>query len=379
MTRIVQCANFVTPTSGGLRTALVQLAQGYAAAGHQVVQVLPGPHDGVTDAPWGKVVSLRAPLVPSTGYRVLPRARQVADVLEGLEPDRLEVHDRTTLRGLGGWAARRGVPSLVVSHERLDRLLRQWLSPRLPLDALADRSNSALAASYDTVVCTTAWAAEEFRRLRVPHLRTVPLGVDLEHFHPLAGDSGLRRAHAGDDEVLVLLASRLSREKRPALALDTVTELVRRGHRVRLLVAGDGPLRAHLEQRAHGLPVSFLGFVRDRDRMAALLASADVVLAPGPVETFGLAALEALASGTPVVANALSALREVLGPDTGAGEAVGGTPRCFADAVERVLHQPSRARTARGRAEQFPWASTVAGFLAVHRLGLSSLSGDAAA
>ena len=92
------------------------------------------------------------------------------------------------------------------------------------------------------------------------------------------------------DEVLVLLASRLSREKRPALALDTVAELVRRGHRVRLLVAGDGPLRAHLEQRAHGLPVSFLGFVRDRDRMAALLASADVVLAPGPVETFGLAA-----------------------------------------------------------------------------------------
>ena len=69
----------------------------------------------------------------------------------------------------------------------------------------------------------------------------------------------------------------------------------------------------------------------------------------------------------------------MLGQDPGAGEAVGGTPRCFADAVERVLHQPSRARTARGRAEQFPWASTVAGFLAVHRLGLSSLSGDAAA
>ena len=379
MTRIVQCANFVTPTSGGLRTALVQLAQGYAAAGHEVLQVLPGPHDAVTDVPWGKVVSLRAPLVPSTGYRVLPRARQVADVLEGLAPDRLEVHDRTTLRSLGGWAARRGVPSLVVSHERLDRLLRQWLSPRLPLDVLADRSNSALAASYDTVVCTTAWAAEEFRRLGVPHLTTVPLGVDLEHFHPLAADPALRRTYAADDEVLVLLASRLSREKRPELALDTVAELARRGHRVRLVVAGDGPMRTHLEQHASALPVAFLGFVRDRDRMAALLACADVVLAPGPVETFGLAALEALASGTPVVANALSALREVLGQDAGAGEAVGGTPRCFADAVERVLHQPSRARTARRRAEQFPWAATVAGFLDVHRLGSAALTGGAAA
>lgn len=379
MTRIVQCANFVTPTSGGLRTALVQLAQGYAAAGHEVVQVLPGPHDAVTPTPWGRVVSLRAPLLPGTGYRVLPRARQVADVLDGLAPDRLEVHDRTTLRGLGRWAATRGVPSLVVSHERLDRLLGQWLSPRLPLDRMADRSNLALAGCYDRVVCTTAWAAEEFRRLHVQHLELVALGVDLERFHPLAGDRALRRTYAADDEVLVLLASRLSREKRPELAVDTAAELLRRGHRVRLVVAGDGPMRTSLEQRAQGLPVTFLGFVRDRDRMAGLLATADLVLAPGPIETFGLAALEALASGTPVVANALSALREVLGQDPGAGEAVGGTARCFADAVERVLHQQGRARTARRRAEQFPWAATVAGFLAVHRLQLPSLTGGAVA
>lgn len=368
MTRIVQCANFVTPTSGGLRTALVQLAEGYAAAGHEVVQVLPGPHDAVTQTPWGRVVSLRAPLVPSTGYRLLPRARQVSDVLESLEPDRLEVHDRTTLRGLGGWAATRGVPSLVVSHERLDRLLGQWLPPRLPLERMADRSNASLAACYDAVVCTTDWAAEEFRRLRVRNLVQVPLGVDLAHFHPLAADTALRRAYAADDEVLLLLASRLSREKRPELAIDTAVELLRRGHRLHLVVAGDGPMRAALEQRAAGLPVTFLGFVRDRDRMASLLATADLVLAPGPIETFGLAALESLASGTPVVANALSALREVLGPDSGAGEAVGGTPRCFADAVERVLHQPTRARSARCRAERFPWSATVAGFLAVHRL-----------
>lgn len=371
MTRIVQAANFVTPSSGGLRTALAQLAQGYADAGHEVVQVLPGPHDNVTETAFGRVVSVRAPLVPGTGYRMVLRARQVADILELLAPDRLEVHDRTTLRSLGDWAARSGVPALVVSHERLDRLLRQWLSPRLPLDRLADRSNAALAASYDRVVCTTAWAAQEFERLQVPHLVRVPLGVDLERFHPLAHDLLLRRAYAQDDEVLLLLASRLSREKRPELAVDTVAELVRRGHRVRLVVAGDGPLRSALEQRANGLPVTFVGFVGDRDRMAGLLASCDVVLAPGPVETFGLAALEALAAGTPVVANALSALREVLGE---AGEAVGGTPRCFADAIEKILHDPvrKRAQAARRRAEQFPWSATVQGFLQTHRLGLQT-------
>lgn len=364
MTLLVQTANFVTPTSGGLRTALDALATGYAAAGHDVVQVLPGPRAETVDTTWGRQITVRAPEVPGTGYRLVLRAQQVADVLEGLRPDRLEVHDRTTLRSLGGWAAGRGVPSLVVSHERLDRLLTQWLSPRLPCQRLADRSNAALAAHFDAVVCTTAWAAQEFQRLGVGRLVRVPLGVDLERFSPQdptsLGDPRTR-------ELVLLLASRLSKEKRPELAIDTVAELVRRGRRVRLVVAGDGPMRHALEQRALGLPVSFLGFVRDRAEMARLLGSSDVVLAPGPIETFGLAALESLSCGTPVVANALSALREVLGPS---GEAVGGTPRSFADAVERVVSRPAdeRRRAARARAEQFPWSATVRGFLDTHGL-----------
>src|SRR3712207_7820352 len=52
----------------------------------------------------------------------------------------------------------------------------------------------------------------------------------------------------------------------------------------------------------------FAGHIADRSAVAALLASADVVVAPGPVETFGLAALEALACGTPVVVDQASAL-----------------------------------------------------------------------
>ena len=59
---------------------------------------------------------------------------------------------------------------------------------------------------------------------------------------------------------------------------------------------------------AKDVPVTFLGFVTDRELFAQLLATADAVVAPGPIETFGLAALEALASGTPAVVNAASAL-----------------------------------------------------------------------
>lgn len=374
MTRIVQVANFVTPSSGGLRTALRHLAEGYASAGHEVVQVVPGPRDRTEQTPWGHRVELRAPEVPGTGYRLHVEPARVQRTLAALEPDRLEVHDRTTLRSLGLWAQRRGVPSVVVSHERLDRWLRQWLPARLPLDRMADRSNSALAGRFDNVVCTTDWAAAEFTRLGVT-VRRVPLGVDLDGFTP---DRTARPWLAGEREVLLVTASRLSAEKRPDLAVGAAAELLRRGHRVRLVVAGTGPLRSSLERQARGLPVVFAGYVEGRESMARLLGAADVVVAPGPIETFGLAALEALACGTPVVANVHSALPAVLGP---AGRGSASTPRCFADAVESLLavDERLRRRTARQRAEQFPWTATVQGFLDVHRLAGAPATGASAA
>ncbi|HWH28078.1 MAG TPA: glycosyltransferase [Mycobacteriales bacterium] len=363
MTRVVQLANFVTPTSGGLRTALQHLATGYTDAGHEVVQVLPGPRDAVEETPGGRRVLLRAPEVPGTGYRLLTDVDRVLRTLDALAPDRLEVHDRTTLRRAGRWAGRHGVPSLVVSHERLDRWLHQWLPSRLPLDAAADRTNASLAAAFDTVVCTTSWAAQEFTRIGVP-VRRVPLGVDLEVFRP---QRDCRPWLAGDRELLLVSATRLSKEKRPDLVVAAAAELHRRGHRVRLVVAGDGPMRRSLEKQARGLPVVFAGHVQGRERMARLLGAADVVLAPGPVETFGLAALEALACGTPVVASRHSALRDVVGP---AGRHCPSSGFCIADAVEDLMDVPEELRraAARSRAAEFPWTATVAGFLGVHRL-----------
>lgn len=357
----MQAANFVAPHSGGIRAVLEHLARGYAAAGHDVLQIVPAAQAAYEDTAWGRRVLLPGLAVPGTGYRVL-RPRQLTGLLPALAPDRLEVHDRSTLRGLGRWARAHDVPALAVSHERLDRLLGQWSVPAPLARRLADRSNRALAAEFDAIVCTTAWAAEEFERLPIDNLRRVPLGVDLDRFTPWSADPSLARG----DTALLVLASRLSPEKQPGLAVRTVGELVRRGVPVQLVVAGDGPLRRRLERLAARLPIAFWGHIA-LDRLAPLLATADVVLAPGPVETFGLAALEALASGTPVVANGASALPQIVGA---AGRAVPGRPREFADAVQELLARPpdARRRMARRTAERYPWPAAVAGFLAAHRL-----------
>ncbi|QIJ61538.1 glycosyltransferase [Streptomyces sp. JB150] len=366
--RIVRLANFVTPASGGLRTALRELGKGFRAAGHEPVLIVPGERHTDRDTEQGRVITLPGPLLPGTGgYRVLTDRRRVAALLEDLAPDRLEVSDRTTLRWTGRWARRARVPAVMVSHETADGVLRTWGLPEAAARRAADALNVRTAHAYSRVVCTTEFAEREFVRIGARNVVRAPLGVDLTSRHPSLRDAGIRGLHARVDQDLLVMCSRLSVEKRPGTALDALAELRRRGRRAVLVVAGDGPLRGRLEQRARerNLPVAFLGHVSEPRLLAALQASADVCLAPGPAETFGLAALEAMACGTPVAVSASSALPEVVGA---AGAVAADTGEGFADAVEALLARPERERreAARARAELFGWDAAVAAFLAAH-------------
>jgi alpha-1,6-mannosyltransferase len=367
--RIVRLANFVAPRSGGLRTSLAELGAGYLAAGHEPVLVIPGERDGDELTAQGRVITLRAPGVPFTGgYRVLWRRRRLAALLAALRPDALEVSDRTTLRWTGPWAREHGVPAIMVSHESVTALLKltplklTWMGPSVS-SAVADWLNRRTARAYHRVICTTGWAAAEFGRISAGNVVRVPLGVDLDTFSPKVGR--VRTRYVGQGQILLVHCGRLSAEKRPQRSLTTLATLRAAGLPVRLVVAGDGPLRSRLVRRAAraGLPVTFAGFLPGRADLAALLASADVAIAPGPAETFGLAALEALACGTPVVVSAESALPEVVGE---AGASVAGED--LAAGVRAVLARPehSRRAAARARAEQYDWDTATRGFLAAH-------------
>jgi len=374
--KVVRLANYVAPASGGLRTALRELGSGYLAAGHEPVLVIPGPRPGRRHTEQGLVITVFGPTVPGTGgYRAITARRSLRQLLDRLEPDRLEVSDRTTLRWTGAWARARGVRSMMVSHDSLAGLMKMFGPPGLPDQRLTDRLNRTTAASYDVVVCTTGWAAAEFRRLGVPNLVQVPLGVDLAFFHPARRDESLRSRLAPHGLPLLVHCSRLSPENRSERAVGALAELRRRGVPAVLVVAGDGPRRRSLEAQAAGLPAQFLRHVADRGLLARLLATADVVIAPGPVETFGLSALEALASGTPVVVSSRSALPEVVGP---AGLAAEDSDAACADAVEQLLRRDvsDRRRRAREQAERFDWPTAVNGFLSAH--GLSAHGTEAA-
>ncbi|TPG33659.1 glycosyltransferase [Mycolicibacterium hodleri] len=375
--RVVQVANFYGPRSGGLRTAVDRLGAEYCAAGHHVFLVVPGPanrraaHQTLDSGVLR--ISLPAKQIPFTGgYRaILPRP--ITALLAELRPDALEVSDRLTLRSLGQWGRRHDVATVMISHERLDRLAGQLLPARFAR-AIADVANRRTAANYDVVVCTTAFAREEFDRIDAPNVVTVPLGVDLEQFHPRRRSAHVRSRWANPAQTLLVHCGRLSVEKHVHRSIDTLAALRDSGLDARLVIVGEGPMRARLQRQAARLPVYFTGFVGCRDTVASILASADVALAPGPHETFGLAALEALACGTPAVASRTSALAEILTAESGV--AADNDPDSIAAAVTAVIGRPEQSRRtcARRRAEQFSWPTSAAGML--RALGADEAPGE---
>jgi len=369
--KIVHIANFYGPKSGGIRTTLHELGAGYIAKGHEFTYIVPGTGLFCEDTPDGRKITVPSFELPfSGGYRIIRNNRQIKGLLITLMPDVLEISDRFTLSGVGKWAGQRKIKTAVFSHETLVGLAAHYFP--FPLTPLIDWHNRRLAKRFNIVIATTAFAAREFEKLEITNLVRVPLGVNLETFSPFKRDEALRSVLLKGGQTLLVHCGRLSREKNPARSIETLEILLQRGVNARLIYVGIGPLFKKLRERSKDLPVTFLGYIADRDRVSQILASADISLAPGPIETFCLAALESLASGTPVVASNTSAVGEYLLLDAvePVGAIANNNPKSFADAIESVIEMRMNNRglasACQHQAENFPWSSTISLMLTLH-------------
>ena len=168
------------------------------------------------------------------------------------------------------------------------------------------------AARFSAGVAATSERLAEQIRAAAPRtpVHVIPNGIPLGTLPTAAERLAARRAlDIPDDAQVVAFVGRLSPEKAPEVLLQAAE-----GTGMRVVVAGEGPLRASLEAGADRAQVRFLGFVPE---VGPVLAAADVLALPSRTEGLPMAVREAMAAGVPVVASAVGSLPEVLGNGAG--------------------------------------------------------------
>jgi glycosyltransferase involved in cell wall biosynthesis len=224
----------------------------------------------------------------------------------------------------------------------------------LEMPAVREGTRRALAGAA-AVVAVSRWLAARLREsgLPLPPVHVIDMGVDLERFRP-AERAAARSALGLPAGPLVLAVGGLTERKNP-LGLLQALPRVRAAHPgARLAFVGDGPLAGAVDAGARRLgladAVIRAGAV-PHDEVPRWMVAADLLALPSLVEPLGIAALEALASGRPVVATRVGGAAEVV-PDGGVGALVRPTdPGAIADGILRVLGRPASPAECRRAAE----------------------------
>ena len=205
---------------------------------------------------------------------------------------------------------------------------------------------------------------DELRASGFERVEVAGRGVDALAFAPERRSAGLRlRWGAGAHHPVLLHVGRLAPEKNVALALRSFRVVQRRVPNARMVVVGDGPLRARLQ--ADHPDVHFAGVRRGED-LAAHYASADLFLFPSLSETFGNVTLEALASGLAVVAFDAAAAGELIHDGRNGLLVAPGDEAGFVDAAcgaaARLEALGPLRRQARATAQAHDWEPVLQSF-----------------
>ncbi len=372
-------------TSGGVKTYLLA-KQRYLLdeTPHRPVLIVPGPDDRTRRVGRATIHEVAAPEIPGYApYRFILRLEKVLRLLRREAPDVIEVGSPYLLP----WAAfhhrRRHPACAVVGYYHCDfpstyvetTLRGGNLAPLAGMCVrIAEWYARLVHRRYQVTLTGSPAMRACLERIGIDQIRMVPLGVDLETFHPERRDRGVWREFGLDPERPVLIYSgRLAGEKRVHLLVEALRLTDRED--LQLAFVGEGPARSELLRKAAIDPrLHVLPYQPDPRALARLLASADLYVTAGPHETFGLSVVEAQACGLPVVGVRAGALVERVPPSVGRlGEE--DSAEEFAQNIRTITSEDLPAIGARARqlvVDSFSWKKTFETLLGVYEETLAS-------
>jgi alpha-1,6-mannosyltransferase len=355
---ILDISEFFGETTGGVRTYLLQKAR-YVETRPDLRQVLvvPGARDSIHETTGVRCYRLHGPSIPTQKpYRFMLATQSTSRIVAHEHPDLIEVGSAWCAPWLVHLATRRlDVPAVWFYHSNFPRVIAPWPATTGAFRRTASRFAWSYVRRLSRLVQATLapsdFVAGELEREGVERVQRVTLGVDLERFHPY------RRDHAADTRQalglprapLALFVGRIAREKELDLLLASWPEVERRTG-TRLVLIGDGPSRLRLQQQPGSHRFFWMPFEGDRERLADVMAAVDLYVAPCSLETFGLSALEALASGTPILTADRGGVAETVSRSGAGAHFRSGDPGALAEAAVRLITGNLSELGERGRA-----------------------------
>jgi len=394
MFKTLHLTNSWSETSGGIATFYRALMDAATRRQQPIRLVVPSDSYRVEEfSDWARIYHIKARRAPlNSSYRLIyppsflyPKSI-IQEVINTERPQLVEVCDKYNLNycaallriGLLGSVDYR--PTVVgLTCERMDDNVATYLGSSAAGRALTRfYMRWIYFPFFDHHIVISQRTSEELRQASTGHPITRgvflrPMGVDASTFSPGRRNAGYRRellARHGKTEACKLLVyvGRLAPEKNLGLLIDTMRRLSRQPEETLLLLVGDGMERAALEHAAQGElsgKVAFMGFMKDREALADLLANCDLFLHSNPNEPFGIAPLEAMASGLPLVAPNSGGVTEY--GDSTNSALVDPTAESFAYAAIRLLRDPHlydcKSEGAVATAARFAWDNVANSYL----------------
>jgi glycosyltransferase involved in cell wall biosynthesis len=348
------------PATDGVVTRLRNTIEELDRLGDEMLVVAPRYPEGGPDYYAGAQV-YRVPGVPFPPY---PRIKLsfahpgVGRALGRFGPDLIHAVNPFIL-GPGGiyYARKLGVPLVASYHTNVAAYARYY---NLQLGSDAGRWwTRQLHNRAEINLCTSEATMSYLLKEGVKRVRLWPQGVDARRFHPDKASERWRErlseGHPGDR--LLLYVGRLAPEK----GIERLKAILREVRGTRLAIVGDGPARGDLEREFAGTPTMFTGILQGED-LASAYASADAFLFPSTTDTLGLAMLEALASGLPVVAARGGGSHEIVNEGVNGLLYEANSSSSLVAAVRRLFSDggflEALARRARETAEERDWESS---------------------
>ena len=346
--KIVDVAEYYAEGGGGIRTYIQAKLKAASAAGHEMVVIAPGRRDEHEVKFGGRIRWVKGPAMPfDDRYGVLWNIKEVHRLLDEEKPDVVEA---SSVWAGGQFVSRwkgdavktlifHQDPVAVIPHTYLDRYISRGKVDALfrPIWAYLRR----ISKNYDATVVSGDWLGQRLREFSIHNPVAVPFGIDKDFFRPDRKNDAVRKRLLGDcglpeEATLLLVVSRFHPEKRLHTLFEAVEHLQKQGQ-YGCVVYGAGQMPAGAQKLADENPhIHLAGYTQNRDELADIYASADVMIHGSAAETFGLGVAEAICSGLPVVAPGVGGAADLVKGNSGVLYEPGDALAC-ANGVLEVL------------------------------------------